>query len=402
MQRKCVTCSTIFNTTYKGRVPTCRACRLEEERIEAARYVIAGVLRHWRERKIARLMIEAAKLAVPAIVCLLKQPTYARLLKAATPELIREVPDNTDNQLTSFKSYVNGSLLATLCARFCAGSPIPPSLLLQICLVVAAEPSVLHQDATHNWHHPLDFLPRGDPLFQQCKEAMLEDVRWTPDIHSLLPGRVKQSYHILARILWRHNVHIEHIFKHICSFLPPLVRNRSSDLIFQTTLEIANGLGVKITQALWEEVTLSTIATLVSSDAGTYVAPGQLGALDWNFPGFFELNGVAGVPELRTSGKTCRSIAFAKRHAESIFMDAKKAVVDIKNTLALEALGLPNQCRVAMTKEQQHSLRAIASAGDASSSESCKDWLVINDRTGVDEACEGIQLEEEFNDLDLW
>lgn len=392
--RACSICNSAFETRYRGREPKCRACMEHERRVSDAEMVIGDLLRRWRERKVSHLMHEARVNNVSSIVRLLKKSDYLRLLQTATPELIREVPDEG---LTSFRAYFPASLISTLCARINPNTRIPAELLVLIRPMLAALPSILYPpspDFTHgHWTHPVNFLCRGDPLFNQCRAALLDDLRWGPDVHSLLPEEIQETYILLAKILWKN--YIQDAFESIIAFMPPVIQNTSSNFVYKTVFEIAEDLGVKTTQSLWEEVTLRMISTIMSQETGTYVSPSQLRMLDFRYPGFFELEGVAGVPELRSSGSARISVAFEPHHARLIGKMIRERIVTVQNVSALKALGLAAPTKVAMTEQQLRDIKSVAEqAADSNNDGIYSPWLTIDDFTAVDDAHEGPQFDD--------
>lgn len=392
----CLLCNTYFLSTYKGKTPKCRDCIERDRQIERAKESIGKLLCRWREHKISNLVKMANENDTSSIVSLLKQPDYIRLLQEATPELMREVPCC---EMTSFRAYSNASLLSTLCARVDPNKSIPASLLVLIRFAVAALPTVLYPHITSlsgEWTHPVNFLCRGDPLFKQCRAALLDDVKWSPDIHPLLPNELKSKYVFLIKILRRNNIHTGDISELICSFLPPVINNQSSEYAFQTILEIADDSSAKITQDLLEEITLSTIAAIMSLETGENIYPALLRNLNDTYPGFFELEGVAKVPELRMSGNVCPSIAFATNHRFEIDKIIKKRIVSIGNQLALNALGLSSPCKVAMTTQQFNLLKSTL---EVAGPYMYKNWLVIHDETAVEEAWNGSDMDVDLDPL---
>jgi hypothetical protein len=389
----CFVCGNIFRSRYLGRSPKCQACFARERRVNYCQELLGGALRRWRERKISHLIHEAEASDVSAIVRLLKTPDYLRLLQTATPELMREVQDD---QMTSFRAYIPASLLSTLCARINPNTPIPATLPVLIRPMLAALSTILYPPSTDLgsqdlglWTHPVNFLCRGDPLFKECRAALLGDLRWGPDIHALLPHEIQETYVLLITILCKNNVHVEGIFQSIIAFFPPVVRNTSSRFAFKTVLEIAEDLGAMITQALWEEVTLSMLSTLMSMETGEHVHPTQLATLDFRYPDFFELEGVAGVPERRSSGRACLSLAFVEHHAQNIQQRMiMERIVTVQNVSAA-SLGLPSPSKVATTKQQYQDLKDVAQAADPNSVGIYSNWLKIHDDTAIEEARRG-------------
>lgn len=135
--------------------------------------------------------------------------------------------------------FTAASLLSTLCARLDPCQSIPQHFVQLIQTVVVACPQAVVPDSLWTWTHPMNFLCRGDPLFTQCRDVMLKDIRWSPDIHPLLPREVQLCYVLLARIPWKHEVTEEgEILRCIASFLPPVVTNqRSKAVSCRTVLE---------------------------------------------------------------------------------------------------------------------------------------------------------------------
>lgn len=320
-----------------------------------------------------------------AIVGLLKRPDYHRLLHVATSQLMDEIP--TGHEFTSYRAYVPASLVETLCARVNPNTRIPIYFPVLLRPLLAALPSALYPDVTHHhWTHPADSLCRGDPLFNECCAILLGDAQWAPDIHSLLPIETQQTYVLLARILWKNQVHAaEGIFQKISTFLPPVILNTSKNLTHRTVLEISEGLGALITEELWSEVTLRELSGLMSYVTDEYISPAQLPMLHFGYPDVFELQGVMGVPELRTSGQACLSIAFETNISRRVSDMIKERIVHVENEFAVKSLGLTVPSKVAMTTQQRSDLTDVTTNSDPDSEGIHSAWLQIQDDTRVEE-----------------
>lgn len=104
------------------------------------------------------------------------------------------------------------------------------------------------------------------------------------------------------------------------------------------------------------------------------------------------------MPELRTSGNPCLSVAFANYHVVELAKWIKKRISSVENASVLSALGLSSKCQIAMTEQQLRSLKDIAAVTDRSNDGTHRDWLCIQDDTAVDRAHRGAVVDEEAPD----
>lgn len=404
MDRMCSMCSGYFRTKYKGKTPKCPSCVAYEKKRQKACDLVAGALKRWRERKITSLFVVAESGDdVSTIARLLKQPLYSRLLVAATPEMMREFP--TRYELTSFRYYMPGSLLSMLCARHNPTMPIPPTFPKLLRILLAASPRAVSPSSTM-WMHPINFLCRGDPLYKECRRVLLDDMYWGPVIHAVLPDIDRMRYVLLARILRKHDVHGDgEIFKLISLFLPPVFKNNSAEFHYCTVREMADDLGIAITEELWTEVTLNVMSTLMSQAMDTYVSPTALRMLEYNSPDFYELDGVVGVPEIRSSGRVCKSLAFSKNLQVGISKAIRERRVHVEGPVSSAMLGVRHPCSVAMTKTQFTELKTAVETANMDQTANIdgiySSWLTIRDDTAVEEAERGRQYDD-VADPDWW
>lgn len=401
----CSTCGASFPSFYKGRrAPICNQCKeralQDKERACRARTLLGAVLTRRRANDIARFV---------EIAC----GGDARLLGSA----LREEPRLSRLLTKAHRGFsCHTPLLTHLCAQHDPAIDMDETFLRLIQLVFTALPSVVvgvPETADNIWHdecaHPVDLLCRGDPNFETCRDALLGDVRWTRELHPLLPLNVRQTYVLVARVLWRWHLHADVYLDAVASFLPPTFANKSSSFLaaHRTILETAQKMGVRVTAKLWAESTLEGICFHLP-----YVSPRQLADRDFMRVQHIDFVdaalGCIEVDERRSSGRgqVRRSPAFDPTTSFKIAGDIRKRVVTL-GPISACLLDLPVHSKLALTPEEGSELREVArlhrDTPDKTPRAALASWMhIMDDETPVDVAMGKFRDDAVDDFFDAW